>query len=87
MRGGSHRDEYRHCGPGEVGWPSLIDAIKEIVPQLHTRKGTRGWHGVQIRPLDRAKAAVLGPKRLRGCTCMKSCLPNQRIRLALSPAM
>jgi len=54
-------------GRGEVGLAIPIDAIKEIVPQLHTAgRVTRGWLGVQIRPLDRAKAAALGLETLQG---------------------
>jgi len=48
-------------GRGEVGLAIPIDAIKEIVPQLHTAGHiTRGWLGVQIRSLDRTKAVALG---------------------------
>src|SRR5215813_15255286 len=47
-------------GRGEVGLAIPIDAIKEIVSQLHTAgRVTRGWLGVQIRSLDRAKAMSL----------------------------
>src|SRR5215471_8882315 len=48
-------------GRGEVGLAVPIDAIKEIVLQLHTAGHiTRGWLGVQIRSLDRTKAVVFG---------------------------
>jgi serine protease Do len=54
-------------GRGEVGLAIPIDAIKEIVPQLHTAgRVTRGWLGVQIRPLDRAKAVALGLEAPQG---------------------
>jgi serine protease Do len=54
-------------GRGEVGLAVPIDAIKEIVPQLHAAgRVTRGWLGVQIRPLDRAKAQALGLEALQG---------------------
>jgi serine protease Do len=54
-------------GRGEVGLAIPIDAIKEIVPQLHTAgRVTRGWLGVQIRPLDRAKTAALGLETPQG---------------------
>jgi len=54
-------------GRGEVGLAIPIDAIKEIVPQLHAAgRVTRGWLGVQIRPLDRAKAATLGLETPQG---------------------
>ena len=54
-------------GRGEVGLAIPIDAIKEIVPQLHTAgRVTRGWLGVHIRPLDRAKAEALGLEAPRG---------------------
>ena len=73
-------------GRGQVGLAIPIDAIKEIVPQLHTAgRVTRGWL-VQIRPLDRTK---LGPRAEapQGITCMKSCPLSQRIRPALWPVM
>ncbi len=54
-------------GRGEVGLAIPIDAIKEIVPQLHTAgRMTRAWLGVQIRPLDRAKAVALGLEAPQG---------------------
>jgi serine protease Do len=54
-------------GRGEVGLAIPIDAIKELVPQLHTAgRVTRGWLGVQIRPLDRSKAAALGLETPQG---------------------
>ena len=48
-----------HCG---------LRAIRlEIVPQLHTAgRMTRGWLGVQMRPLDRAKATALGLEAPQG---------------------
>jgi serine protease Do len=54
-------------GRGEVGLAVPIDAIKEIVLQLHAAgRVTRGWLGVQIRPLDRAKAVALGLEAPQG---------------------
>jgi serine protease Do len=54
-------------GRGEVGLAVPIDAIKEIVLQLHAAgRMTRGWLGVQIRPLDRAKAVALGLEAPQG---------------------
>jgi serine protease Do len=54
-------------GRGEVGLAVPIDAIKELVPQLHTAgRVRRGWLGVQIRPLDRAKAVALGLEAPQG---------------------
>jgi serine protease Do len=54
-------------GRGEVGLAVPIDAIKEIVPQLHAAgRVTRGWLGVQIRPLDRARAQALGLEAPQG---------------------
>jgi serine protease Do len=48
-------------GRGEVGLAIPIDAIKEMLPQLHTAgRVTRAWLGVHIRSLDRAKAEALG---------------------------
>jgi serine protease Do len=48
-------------GRGEVGLAIPIDAIKEILPQLHTAgRVTRAWLGVHIRPLDRTRAEALG---------------------------
>jgi serine protease Do len=54
-------------GRGEVGLAIPIDAIKEIVLQLHTAgRVTRGWLGVQIRTLDRVKTAALGLEAPQG---------------------
>jgi len=54
-------------GRGEVGLAIPIDAIKEIVSQLHAAgRMTRGWLGVQIRSLDRAKAVALGLEAPQG---------------------
>jgi serine protease Do len=54
-------------GRREVGLAVPIDAIKEIVLQLHAAgRVTRGWLGVQIRPLDRAKAVALGLEAPQG---------------------
>src|SRR5262245_3690584 len=54
-------------GRGEVGLAVPIDAIKEIALQLHAAgRVTRGWLGVQIRPLDRAKAVALGLEAPQG---------------------
>ena len=48
-------------GRGEVGLAIPIDAIKEMLPQLHTAgRVTRAWLGVHIRPLDRTRAEALG---------------------------
>ena len=48
-------------GRGEVGLAIPIDAVKELLPQLHAAGHVkRGWLGVQIRSLDRAKAQSLG---------------------------
>jgi serine protease Do len=54
-------------GRGEVGLAVPIDAIKEMLPQLHTAgRVTRAWLGVHIRPLDRAKAEALGLEAPQG---------------------
>lgn len=54
-------------GRGEVGLAIPIDAIKDLLPQLHANgRVTRGWLGVHIRPLDRPKAEALGLDGPRG---------------------
>lgn len=54
-------------GRGEVGLAIPIDAIKAMLPQLHTAGHvTRGWLGVHIRPLDRTQAQALGLAAPRG---------------------
>jgi serine protease Do len=54
-------------GRGELGFAIPIDAVKAILPQLFSG-GTpsRGWLGVQIRPLDLPKAQALGLDPPRG---------------------
>ena len=48
-------------GRGELGFAIPIDAVKAVLPQLYSaQKVTRGWLGVQIRPLDRTQAKTLG---------------------------
>ncbi|MGE3542064.1 MAG: S1C family serine protease [Candidatus Tectimicrobiota bacterium] len=48
-------------GRGEVGLAVPIDAVKELLGQLHASGSVlRGWLGVQLRPLDRARAQALG---------------------------
>jgi serine protease Do len=48
-------------GRGDLGFAIPIDAIKAVLPQLYNaHKVTRGWLGVQIRPLDREQARTLG---------------------------
>jgi serine protease Do len=48
-------------GRGDLGLAIPIDAIKAVLPQLYSaHKVTRGWLGVQIRPLDRTQAKTLG---------------------------
>jgi serine protease Do len=48
-------------GRGDLGFAIPIDAIKAVLPQLYSaHKVTRGWLGVQIRPLERAQAQTLG---------------------------
>ena len=47
-------------GRGEVGLAIPIDAIKEMLPQLHTAGRVTRGPGVHIRPLDRTRAEALG---------------------------
>lgn len=48
-------------GRGELGFAIPIDAIKAVLPQLYSgQKVTRGWIGVQIRPLELTQAKTLG---------------------------
>ncbi len=64
-------------GRGEVGLAIPIDAIKEMLPQLHTAGHvTRGWLGVHIRPLDRTQAQALGLVAPRG-VYVHEVMPNQ----------
>jgi len=45
----------------DMGFAIPIDAIKAVLPQLYSaHKVTRGWLGVQIRPLDHGQAKTLG---------------------------
>lgn len=54
-------------GRGEVGLAIPIDAIKDLLPQLHASgRVTRGWLGVHIRPLERPKAEAVGLEAPRG---------------------
>jgi S1-C subfamily serine protease len=54
-------------GRGELGFAIPVDAVKAVLPQLHTAQHvTRGWLGVQIRPLDQEKAKALGMLPPRG---------------------
>ena len=60
MRGEAVGMNTAIVGRGEVGLAIPIDAIKELLPQLHAAGHVRrGWLGVQIRALDRAKAQSL----------------------------
>src|SRR5713101_5269345 len=75
-------------GRGEVGLAIPIDAVKAMLPQLHTAGHvTRGWLDVHIRPLDRTKARPSGWHPPPACTCMKSCPISQRVTPVLSRAM
>ena len=76
-------------GRGEVGLAIPIDAIKEIVLQLHTAgRVTRGWLGSADSAAGSCqKPRPSGWRHFRGCTCMKSCPPSQRIGPALLPVM
>lgn len=48
-------------GSGELGFAIPIDAVKSVIPHLyHKGAPTRGWLGVQIRPLQLDQAKVLG---------------------------
>ena len=54
-------------GRGELGFAIPVDAVKAVLPQLYTaQQVTRGWLGVQIRPLDQEKAKALGMLPPRG---------------------
>jgi S1-C subfamily serine protease len=54
-------------GRGELGFAIPVDAVKAVVPQLYTTQHvTRGWLGVQIRPLEQEKAKTLGLHPPRG---------------------
>jgi serine protease Do len=54
-------------GRGELGFAIPVDAVKTVLPQLYTsQQVTRGWLGVQIRPLDQEKAKALGMLPPRG---------------------
>jgi S1-C subfamily serine protease len=54
-------------GSGELGFAIPIDAVKAVLPELYqARQVTRGWLGVQIRPLDQEKAKAMGLRPPRG---------------------
>ena len=54
-------------GRGELGFAIPIDAVKAILAQLYQAGApSRGWLGVQIRPLDTAQAKGLGLANLHG---------------------
>jgi serine protease Do len=64
-------------GRGEVGLAIPIDAVKAMLPQLHTAGHvTRGWLGVHIRPLDRTRAQALGLAPPAG-VYVHEVMPNQ----------
>jgi serine protease Do len=48
-------------GRSELGFAIPIDAAKAVLPQLYSARGvTRGWLGVNLRPLERGQARALG---------------------------
>jgi serine protease Do len=54
-------------GSGELGFAIPIDAVKAVLPELYqSQQVTRGWLGVQIRPLDQEKARAMGLRPPRG---------------------
>ena len=54
-------------GRGELGFAIPIDAVKTALLQLYTtQQVSRGWLGVQIRPLDQEKARSMGLHPPRG---------------------
>jgi S1-C subfamily serine protease len=54
-------------GHGDLGFAIPVDAVKAVLPQLYNSQHvTRGWLGVQIRPLDPEKAKTLGLHPPRG---------------------
>lgn len=64
-------------GRGEVGLAVPIDAVKGLLPQLHTSGSVlRAWLGVQLRPLDRTKAQGLGLDLPHGAY-VHEVMPNQ----------
>jgi len=64
-------------GRGEVGLAIPIDAVKAMLPQLHTAGYvTRGWLGVTLRPLERTKAQALGLAPPTG-VYVHEVMPNQ----------
>lgn len=64
-------------GRGEVGLAVPIDAVKELLPQLHAAGSVlRAWLGVQLRPLNRSRAQGLGLEAPHGAY-VHEVLPHQ----------